>query len=63
VNESHIGLINAALGDKDQAFVWLEKAYQARSEDLFFLKVSPKFDSLRSDQRFAGLLRSLNLAP
>jgi len=59
----HIGLIYAALGDKDQAFVWLEKAYQTRSEDLLNLKVNPKFDSLRSDPRLTDLLRRLKLAP
>ena len=55
--------IHAGLGEKDQAFALLEKAYQERSEELLFLKVSPKFDSLRSDPRFADLLRRLNLAP
>jgi tetratricopeptide (TPR) repeat protein len=57
-----IGLIHAALGDKERAFVWLEKAYQARSETLVFLKVDPKFDTLRSDPRFADLVKRLNLS-
>jgi eukaryotic-like serine/threonine-protein kinase len=56
-----IGLIHAALGDKDRAFAWLEKAYQARSETLLFLKVDPKYDNLRSDPRFADLVKRLNL--
>jgi Serine/threonine protein kinase len=56
-----IGLIHAALGDKERAFAWLEKAYQARSDTLLFLKVDPKYDSLRSDPRFSELVKRLNL--
>jgi eukaryotic-like serine/threonine-protein kinase len=56
-----IGLIHAALGDKERAFDWLEKAYQARSETLLFLKVDPKYDNLRSDPRFSELVKRLNL--
>ena len=56
-----IGLIHASLGDKERAFVWLEKAYQARSDTLLFLKVDPKYDNLRSDPRFSDLLKRLNL--
>ncbi len=58
-----VGTIYAALGDKDQAFVWLEKGYQIREDNLLFLKVDPKFDSLRADTRFADLLRRLNFSP
>jgi serine/threonine protein kinase/tetratricopeptide (TPR) repeat protein len=56
-----IGLIHAALGDTDRAFLWLEKAYHARSETLLFLNVDPKYDSLRSDPRFGALVKRLNL--
>ena len=49
--------VYAGLGEKDQAIAWLEKAYQERSDGLVFLKVEPKFDGLRSDPRFADLLR------
>jgi len=57
-----LGLVHAALGDKERAFVWLEKAYQARSDTLLFLKVDPKYDTLRSDPRFADLVKRLNLS-
>ncbi|MGH9801400.1 MAG: TPR end-of-group domain-containing protein, partial [Blastocatellia bacterium] len=63
VDSYNIGIIHAALGEKDQAFEWLEKAFQAKSEELLFLKVDPKIDSLRSDARYADLLRRLKLAP
>ena len=56
-----IGLIHAALGHKEEAFDWFEKAFQARSETLLYLKVDPKYDSLRADPRFAALVKRLNL--
>ena len=49
------------LGEKDQAFVWLEKAYQERSNYMAYLKVNPIGDSLRSDPRFDDLLRRVGL--
>jgi serine/threonine protein kinase/Flp pilus assembly protein TadD len=55
--------IYTGLGDKEQAFIYLEKAYQERSTWLMWIKVDPRFDALRSDPRFADLLRRMNLAP
>src|SRR5262249_40890475 len=54
-----IAMIYARQSDKDRAFEWLAKAYQARSSDLVFLRVQPAFDSLRSDPRYAELERSI----
>ena len=53
--------INARLGNRDQAFRWLEKAYEQRSGYLVLLKVDPELDNLRSDHRFEAHLRRLNL--
>jgi len=50
------------LGDKDQTFIWLEKAYQERSNYLAYLKVFPILDPVRSDPRFADLVRRIGLA-
>lgn len=50
------------LGDNEQAFVWLERAYQEQSNILQFLKVHPHFDPLRDDPRFKDLLRRVGLA-
>jgi TolB-like protein len=50
----------ALLGDKDQAFAWLDKAYEARI-GLLYLKVFPPWDSIRSDPRFEDLLRRMRL--
>lgn len=49
------------LGDKDQAFAWLEQAYREHSNILRFLKVDPAFDPIRSDPRFAALLHRVAL--
>lgn len=49
------------LGQQDQAFEWLEKAYEDRSGWLTWIAIEPKLDPLRSDPRFAGLLRRMNL--
>jgi tetratricopeptide (TPR) repeat protein len=52
----------AALGDKEQAFQWLEKAYEERDTWLVHLKIDPMLDSLRLDPRYANLLARLKLA-
>ena len=53
----------AGLGEKDQAFAWLEKAYEERTSRLSYLKVEPLWDPLRSDPRFADLVRRIGLPP
>ena len=52
----HTALVYVGLGDKDQAFAWLEKAYEAREPSLLWLKTNPLVDSLRSDPRYTNLL-------
>jgi TolB-like protein/Tfp pilus assembly protein PilF len=59
----HNARIYAALGEKEDAFVWLQKAFDEKEEELTLIKVDPRLDSLRSDPRFADLLRRVNLAP
>jgi hypothetical protein len=54
--------IYAGLSEKDQAFAWLEKAYEQRSAGyLIFLSVEPRLDHLRSDPRFQDLVRRIGL--
>jgi len=57
-----IALAYIGLNDKDQAFAWLNKAVANRSPSLAALKVDPIYDSLRSDPRFAAILRHVGLA-
>jgi serine/threonine protein kinase/tetratricopeptide (TPR) repeat protein len=60
---SLLARLNGELGNRDEAFKWLEKAYQNNESDLTFLKVSPIWDKLRDDPRFADILRRLNFTP
>ncbi|HXW61629.1 MAG TPA: protein kinase [Candidatus Acidoferrales bacterium] len=49
----------ALLNDKDNAFLWLGKAYQRHESELIFLKADAGFDNLRSDPRYADLVRRI----
>ena len=51
------------MGNKEQSFDWLEKAYAQHSNALTVLKVDPIYDPLRSDPRFQDLLHRVGLAP
>ena len=51
----------AALGDKDQTFAWLEKAYSEKAGSLGYIKVTTLMDSLRSDPRYIDLLKRMGL--
>jgi TolB-like protein/Tfp pilus assembly protein PilF len=54
-------LVYAGMGKKNQAFAWLDQAYQERASALPFVKVNPRLISLHSDPRFHRLLRRLGL--
>ncbi len=62
VDSDHFAIFYAHLGEKDEAFEWLEKAFE-QNEAVSNLKVDPRWDPLRSDPRFQNLLRRLNLEP
>jgi DNA-binding winged helix-turn-helix (wHTH) protein/TolB-like protein/Tfp pilus assembly protein PilF len=55
--------IYTALGEKDTAFAWLEKGYEARFPFLWEVRSYPQFDSLRDDPRYGDFLRRINLSP
>jgi tetratricopeptide (TPR) repeat protein len=55
--------INTYLGDKEEAFRWLEKAVDEPNTWITFIKVDPTLDPLRSDPRFSALLRRMGLPP
>ena len=56
-----IAHIHRRLGRTDEAFQWLNKACDARSVWMIWLKVDPALNSLRSDPRFAQLLKRVDL--
>jgi serine/threonine protein kinase/tetratricopeptide (TPR) repeat protein len=56
-----IAMSYSLLGDKDHAFVWLEKASREKDSYLLYLKVQPEFDGLRSDPRYTDLLHHIGL--
>lgn len=51
----------AISGDKDRAFAWLEKDLEQHTNNAPFLKIDPTWDDLRSDPRFEGLLKRVNI--
>ena len=55
-----IASIYGGMGQKDQAFEWIEKGYKVRDDWMVMLKVAPRLDSLRSDPRFQDLLERMN---
>jgi tetratricopeptide (TPR) repeat protein len=56
VAASDFAMVNAGLGDRDQAFYWLERAFKDRDSHLPYVQVDPRFASLRAESRFQELL-------
>jgi len=61
VDPGDIAIVYLALGNNDLAFVWLEKAYEQRSPSLDGLKTSWVYEPIRSDPRFADLVRRVGI--
>jgi TolB-like protein/Flp pilus assembly protein TadD len=61
VSSFAFALVYVGMGKKDQAFAWLDKAYEERASALPFVKINPRLASLRSDPRFRSLFRRLHL--
>lgn len=61
VDPGEIALNYAELGDKDQAFVWLDKGYAEKSNLMVWIKVVPELDGLRSDPRYIALAKKIGL--
>jgi TolB-like protein/Tfp pilus assembly protein PilF len=56
-----LAAVYAGLGDKDPAFAWLEKDFRERSGTLVYITYFPVYDTLRSDPRYADLLRRMGI--
>jgi TolB-like protein/Tfp pilus assembly protein PilF len=56
-----VALIHAAMDEKDQTFLWLNKAFDERSNWLVWLKTDPRWNIIRSDKRFAELVNKVGL--
>ena len=61
VSAYSIALVYSGLGNKDETFNSLERAFQDRADYLVFLKVDPRFDWLHSDARFVSLAERVGL--
>ncbi len=63
ISPSLRAFVHFSLGENDQGFALLEKAYDDRDYFLRYLKVHPVFDSIRPDPRYAAMLKKMNLKP
>ena len=62
VPSAPVGILYGALGDLNDAFAWLDKAYKERDPELTYLKVGRRFEPLRNDPRLQKLLLRMGLA-
>ena len=63
VHPMDFSLLYAALGQRDEAFRWLRRAYEERSFLLIWINVVSWYDGVRDDPRFAELVRDIGLVP
>ena len=61
VQPSEIARLFAYAGDKERAFEWLDRAYDARDTWMAFLNTDPRFDSLHADPRFTALVKRMGM--
>ena len=57
-----VAVIHVGLSEKDEAFRWLDKGVESRSECMPYARVDPRLDPIRSDPRYETLLRRIGLA-
>jgi TolB-like protein len=63
VSPTELAILQAAVGEREQAFVSLEKAVESHDPQLQSVGVAPAFDSLRTDPRFEEIVRRVGLTP
>jgi serine/threonine protein kinase/Tfp pilus assembly protein PilF len=57
----NLAIVCFDLGDIDQGFNWLEKAYEEHESGFYYIKIDPDFDRVRTDPRFKALLKKMGL--
>jgi len=63
VPPSYFAIVAIALGNKNEAFGYLQQSYQDRSEQILYMGVEPLVDPLRGDPRFDAILKKVKLQP
>jgi TolB-like protein/DNA-binding winged helix-turn-helix (wHTH) protein/Flp pilus assembly protein TadD len=56
-----IAAVHAFRGESDEAFKWLDRAYDQKDSLLYRIKFSPEFDRIHADPRYAAFLKKMNL--
>ena len=62
VPSASVAILYGALGESNEAFAWLEKAYAERDPQLVYLKAGRRFEPLRKDPRFGQFVRRVGLS-
>jgi TolB-like protein/Flp pilus assembly protein TadD len=62
VPSGSVAILHGALGESNEAFAWLEKAYEERDPQLTYIKAGRRFEPLRKDPRFEKLVHRVGLA-
>ena len=55
----YTAMFYAAMGEIDLAFEWLEKGYNSHEIEMYWLKVEPPFEPIRSDPRYQVMLEKI----
>ena len=61
VTSSELAILQTELGNRDEAFAWLEKALEHGTRDLIYINVEPAFDPLRGDPRFSQFVQNVGM--
>jgi tetratricopeptide (TPR) repeat protein len=61
VPSGSVAVLHGALGESNEAFAWLEKAYEERDPQLTYIKAGRRFEPLRKDPRFEQFVRRVGL--
>ncbi|MCK4835871.1 MAG: protein kinase, partial [Candidatus Aminicenantes bacterium] len=59
LSATHVAKVYISLGNKDQTYLWLDKALKERDSDLVYIKVEPTYDRIRTDPRFKALVKKM----